>query len=327
MANPNHEVHMAKRPPKGDDESDGGNALARRRAVNEQRAREKAGAHVKAQMGQGTLLIVGGHEDKQGDRLILRALADRCGDGALVVVTVASDLPDEVWADYEPVFRDLGVRDVRHLHVTSRGEARDDAVLQLLDGATVVYFTGGDQLNLTSLLGDTPIYERVREIYEGGGTVGGTSAGASVVCETMMVSGSGDESHRIGGALQMAPGFGLIQGVIIDQHFSERGRIGRLLGAVAQNPRILGIGIDENTAIMCDPTACFRVLGAGAVTVLDASDVTYTNLTEESRDRTLSVFNVRLHLLSQGDVFDLASRKPEHGAAERVDEEILSAAG
>jgi cyanophycinase len=151
-----------------------------------------------AMRDKGSLLIIGGHEDKKGDRLILRALADRVDGGALVVCTVASDLPKEVWADYEPLFKDLGVRDVRHLHVDSRAEAREQRVLELLDDACVVFFTGGDQLKLTSLLGDSPIYERTREIFEGGGTIAGTSAGASVVSETMMVRGHGSASYRIG---------------------------------------------------------------------------------------------------------------------------------
>jgi cyanophycinase len=121
----------------------------------------------------------------------------------------------------------------------------------------------------------------------------------------------------------MAPGFGFLPGVIVDQHFSERGRIGRLMGAVAQNPRILGIGIDENTSILVEDDATFKVIGEGAITVLDAADMTYSNLTDEETERTLSVFGVRLHMLSQGDHFDLATRTPTNGAAEKVDDELL----
>jgi cyanophycinase len=138
---------------------------------------------------RGTLVIIGGHEDKERDRLILRAVAERVGEGALVVITAASGLPAEVWADYEPVFKELGVRDVRHLHVSTRAEARTEEVIRILDGATAVFITGGDQLKLTSQLGDTPVYSRIMEIYENGGTIAGTSAGASVMCETMLVEG------------------------------------------------------------------------------------------------------------------------------------------
>jgi cyanophycinase len=231
-----------------------------------------------------------------------------------------------MWETYDHVFRGLGVRHVHHLEVASRGEAKTDAKVRILDDATVVFFTGGDQLKLTSLLGDSPIYERVKEIYENGGTIAGTSAGASVVCETMLVSGSGSESHKIGGALSMAPGFGLISGVIIDQHFAQRGRIGRLIGAVAHNPRMLGIGIDENTAIICDSHNWFEVIGEGAVYVVDGQDITYTNLTEESRERSLSTFGMHLHVLSMGDRFEMISRQPENRPAEELEDEILEGA-
>jgi cyanophycinase len=274
-------------------------------------------------VAKGTLIIIGGHEDKEGDKLILRLLAKHVNGGKLVVATVASDIPDEVWADYEPLFHSLGVKDVVHLDVSSRGDAKSEEKLRILDGAAGVFFTGGDQLKITSQLGDTPIYERIRQIYIEGGTIAGTSAGASVVCETMMVSGAGSESHRIGNSLQMAPGFGLIPGVIIDQHFAQRGRIGRLIAAVAQNPRILGIGIDEDTAIICDQTSCFRVLGSGAVYVADGSDITYSNLTEEARDRVLSTFDVKLHVLSMGDEYDLATRRPGNNPAEVIEEQLV----
>jgi cyanophycinase len=272
---------------------------------------------------RGTLIIIGGREDKEGDKLILRLLADRVGSGKLVVASIASELPEEMWDTYERTFRGLGVRHLHHLKVESREEAKSDAKLRILQDATAVFFTGGDQLKLTSLLGDSPIYERVKTLYEEGGTIAGTSAGASVVCETMLVSGPGDASHRIGSSLRMAPGFGLISGVIIDQHFAQRGRIGRLIGAVAQNPRMLGIGIDEDTAIVCDPKSCFEVVGKGAVYVVDGQDITYTNLTVEESDRTLSAFGMHLHVLSMGDRFEMVSRQAEHRAAEELEEEIL----
>jgi hypothetical protein len=160
------------------------------------------------------------------------------GSGKLVVATVASQVPEEVWKDYEPLFHELGVKKVVHLDVNSREEAKSPERLKLLDNAAGIFFTGGDQLKLTSQLGDSPIYERLREIYRDGGVIAGTSAGASVVCETMLVGGAGEESHQVGTSLRMAPGFGLIPGVIIDQHFAQRGRIGRLVaGQSREQPR------------------------------------------------------------------------------------------
>ena len=148
------------------------------------------------------------------------------------------------------------------------------------------------------------------ELYKKGSlVVAGTSAGASVLTETMIVSGEADESHKIGNALQMAPGLGLLPGVVIDQHFAQRGRVSRLLGVVAQNPRALGIGVDENTAVVIQGDM-FRVVGAGAVYVLDGRPATHTNISDAGKDKTLSVFDVRMHLLSNGDCFDLKQRRP-----------------
>jgi cyanophycinase len=273
--------------------------------------------------GDGTLIIIGGHEEKVGDRLILRAVAARAGDGALVVVTAASNLPGELWGDYEPVFRDLGVREVRHLHVDNRAEAADPERLAAFDGATAVFFTGGNQLKLTSQLGDTPIDHRVRALYAAGGCVAGTSAGASVVTETMLVTGNSSASPLVEDALRMAPGLGLLPGVIVDQHFAERGRIGRLIGAVAQNPRLLGVGIDENTAIVCEGGRAFTVLGAGGVYVVDGRDVTRSNVVEDRHDRALSVHDLRVHLLNVGDTFDLRARRPAGGPATEAEERLV----
>jgi len=182
-----------------------------------------------------------------------------------------------------------------------------------------VFFTGGDQLKITSQIGDTLVYRRIQEIYEEGGVIAGTSAGASVMCETMIVRGEDSESHRIDDTLRMAPGLGLVKGVIIDQHFAERGRMGRLLGAVAQNPRVLGIGIDEGTAIVIEGDASFQVFGDGAVYVLDGTGVTHSNVAERSDPgQALSIHDIRLHVLSHGDAFDLKSRRPGELSREAV---------
>ncbi|HEV7993127.1 MAG TPA: cyanophycinase [Gemmatimonadaceae bacterium] len=259
---------------------------------------------------RGSLIVIGGHEDKQGDRVILREVAGRAGPGGkLVVATVASSEPEIYWEEYQRVFRALGVRHVHHLDVRSRAEALADRTVRVLEGATAVFFTGGDQLRIASELGNTPVYDRLCAIYEVGGTIAGTSAGASMMCETMLVRGEEERSARLGAALVMAPGLGFVKNAIIDQHFAQRGRIGRLLGAVAHNPRVLGIGIDENTAAIFE-RAHLTVLGENAVYVVDGSMATYSNIAEEEEDRALALFGVRLHVLSQGSRFELASREP-----------------
>lgn len=256
----------------------------------------------------GPLIIIGGHEDKEGNKTILRAVAERVQGGKLVIATVASHQPDGYFDAYQKAFGALGLTDLVELYVHERGETLEPEAQALFADAAGIFFTGGDQLRISSQIGDTPVERMVRDIHRRGGVVAGTSAGASVMSETMLVKGTSSESHRIGD-LHMAPGLGLVRDAIIDQHFAERGRFGRLLGAVAQNPRVLGIGIDEDTAIVLEG-GVFAVLGAGAVYIVDGSGVTHSNIAEASPERTLSLHDVRLHVLSHGDRFDLAQRRP-----------------
>jgi cyanophycinase len=257
----------------------------------------------------GTLIAIGGHEDKEGDRAILKEVARRLNGGPVVLATVASHQPEGYLEAYERAFADLGVAELRELYIEERAETSDPEKLALFDGVAGVFFTGGDQLRISSQIGDTPVESRLREIYAEGGLIAGTSAGAAILSETMLVRGSSAESHRIGD-LHMAPGIGFVRDTIIDQHFAERGRIGRLLGAVAHNPRVLGIGIDEDTAAVFEDGG-FSVIGSGAVYVVDGVCVTHSNVAEAEPERALSMHDVRLHVLSWGDRFDLSQRRPK----------------
>jgi cyanophycinase len=259
---------------------------------------------------QGPLVIIGGGEDRDpnGKRLILREVARRLKGGTLVLATVASREPEGYVDDYREAFADLGIGDLVELYVEDRAEANDPAKLAILDDAGGIFFSGGDQLRITSQIGDSGIEARVRAIRARGGLVAGTSAGASMMSETMLVRGSSSVTYRIGD-LHMAPGLGLIRDVIIDQHFAERGRFGRLIGAVAHNPRVLGIGIDEDTAAIVEGDQ-FRVLGSGAVYVVDGATVSYCNLAEAEPDKVLSMHGVTVHVLGTGDRFDLGVRRP-----------------
>jgi cyanophycinase len=262
----------------------------------------------RSKRNSGALVIIGGHEDKEGERIILNEVAGRLNGGRLVLATLASDDPNGYFGSYQRAFGGIGVTDLVELYVHDRAEASDPEKLRVLEGAAGVFFSGGDQLRISSQIGDTPIEKRLREIHANGGVVAGTSAGASVMSDTMLVRGSSGESLRVGN-LRLAPGLGLLRDVIIDQHFAERGRIGRLLGAIAQNPRELGVGIDEDTAAVVEGQR-LRVVGAGAVYVADAAGVTHSNIAEADPDRTLSIYDVRLHVLSTGDAFDLETRRP-----------------
>lgn len=264
-----------------------------------------------ARKKSGKLIIIGGREDKEKEMEILRSVAKHVGDGRLCIVSVASSVGDELWADYSRIFKSLGIKKLTHLDVVHRTEAIDQKALKAVKEADAVFFTGGDQLKITSELGGTLVADRINEIFENGGVIAGTSAGASVMGEIMMVSGESDKTFRIGSGLNMAPGLGFAPRLLIDQHFAERGRIGRLLAAVAHNPRYLGIGIDEDTAIEMDESKYFKVIGSGAVYVIDAHESNGLNISEAPTDTTLSIHNVKLHLLSKDDKFDLVSRVPE----------------
>ncbi|WP_227382322.1 cyanophycinase [Microvirga rosea] len=257
---------------------------------------------------RGPLVIIGGGEDKEGERTILREVAKHLDGGRLVIATVASHEPEGYFEAYERAFADLGITDLVELYVKDRAETLDPDKLGMFDGAAGVFFSGGDQLRISSQIGDTPIEQRVREIHERGGLLAGTSAGASVMSETMLVKGTSGESYKIGD-LHMAPGLGFVRNMIIDQHFAERGRFGRLFGAVAHNPRELGIGIDEDTALVFKDDH-FEVIGSGCVYVVDGAGVTHSNIAEAEPERSLSMYDLRLHVLSAGDAFNVAKRRP-----------------
>lgn len=259
----------------------------------------------------GPLLIIGGHEDKENDRVILSELARLLGGGRLVIATVASKEPDGYFEAYREAFEALGVTDLVELYVHERSDSSSREAVEKLEGAAGVFFTGGDQLRISSQIGDTPVERRILDLHRKGGVIAGTSAGASVMSETMLVKGPSAESYRIG-ELHMAPGLGLMRHVIIDQHFAERGRYGRLLGAVAHNPRLLGVGLDEDTALLVRGDAG-RVLGSGAVYVVDGEEASHSNIAEAQADRPLSIFDIRMHVLSSGDSFDFVRRRPACG--------------
>lgn len=261
---------------------------------------------------RGTLFIVGGREDKENDSAILRALSQRVNSGKMVIATLATEYADEAWEQYEQLFRDFGVAELSHLSIGERDEDSEPAHSKILEGATAIFFTGGDQLKITTKLGGSRLIGNIEEMFKRGAIIAGTSAGAAVMGEMMLFSRVNSHLYKVRDAFQMVPGLGLIKNAIIDQHFSERGRIRRLLGAVSQNPRMIGIGIDEDTAIVVERGERFQVIGSGAVYVADGRELTYTNISEASMDQTMSVFNLKLHILNQSDGYNLRSHQPFH---------------
>jgi cyanophycinase len=292
----------------------------RKAAKNNGRGRRKSQkANGRSAAPGGALIAIGGAEDREDTKIILSALAERIGSGKLVISTLASGYADEVWEIYRALFSSMGVKRVKHLCIDHRDESPQDPRLDVLTDATAVFFTGGDQLRITTRLGGTALFERIEEIYRQGGIIAGTSAGATALGEMMLVGSPAEGICKLRD-VRMTPGLGLAENLIIDQHFSERGRIRRLLGAVAENPRMLGIGIDEDTAVVIDGAGTFHALGSGAVYVVDGHDLSYTNISEVSFNRAMSVFDVKLHTLSNGDRFNVNSRHPAHA---RADVEVL----
>lgn len=259
---------------------------------------------------QGQLVIIGGAEDKEGDCIILREFVRRAGgiNARIVVMTVATELPREVGDNYIRVFERLGVEDVRIVDTVERDDASSSTYLEAIEKATGVFFTGGNQARITSILKDTEIDKLLHKRLSEGFVIGGTSAGAAMMPDMMIVEGDSETNPRIE-IVEMEPGMGFLPGVVIDQHFLQRGRIGRLLSAVTQQQVVLGFGIDENTAVVVSNNQ-FEVVGEGAVTVVDLAEMTHTNLGQILKDEDLALCGVRLHILPHGYRFDMRSRSP-----------------
>ena len=256
----------------------------------------------------GQLVIIGGAEDKEGDCKILREFVRRAGgvNARIVVMTVATELPREVGENYIRVFERLGVEDVRIVDTVEREDASSATYLEAIEKATGVFFTGGNQARITSILKDTEIDRLLHKRLSEGIVIGGTSAGAAMMPDVMIVEGDSETNPRLE-IVEMEPGMAFLPGVVIDQHFLQRGRIGRLLSAVSQQPVVLGFGIDENTAIVVNNNQ-FEVIGEGVVTVVDVSEITHTNLGQILKDEDLAICGAKLHILPHGYRFDLKKR-------------------
>ncbi|MBL4932703.1 cyanophycinase [Clostridium paridis] len=259
---------------------------------------------------KGKLIIIGGAEDKEGEKEILKYVAEESlkNNGELTIATIATEYPSSAWDKYKKVFSGLGIKKMNVLDVSERKDSFNPVSIETIKKSSVIFFTGGDQLRITSLVGGTPIFQELRNVFMNGCILVGTSAGASVMSSTMIVKGDDEESPRKC-TLKMAPGFGFIKNVIIDQHFAQRGRIGRLLAGIAQNPEMLGVGIDEDTAIVVENNV-IRVIGNGAVYFLDGEQITFSNVSEKHQDEILSMYNVKMHVLTNGNLFHLQKRTP-----------------
>ncbi|HEY0459674.1 MAG TPA: cyanophycinase [Pyrinomonadaceae bacterium] len=260
----------------------------------------------------GHLLVIGGAEDKYNERRILKKFLELAGGekAEVLIVPVASDFPEFASDIYVQAFRRLGVANPRVLRATSRQDIVSLDADALLDGVTGVFITGGDQMRLVSILGGTLFAQKLRQmVSETELVLAGTSAGAAGMSTSMIVRGE-STPHPQKNSVRLSPGLGFLKNIIIDQHFTERGRISRLITAVSYNPYNLGIGIDENTAIILDNEGILEVFGAGTVTIVDGSRITYNEIAEVGDNQSFSICGVTLNILGDGLLYDYFGRTP-----------------
>ncbi len=260
----------------------------------------------------GHLLVIGGAEDKYNERRILRKFISLAGgeNAEILIIPVASDYPEFAADVYSKAFQQIGVKNPRVLRAISRQDIFDADADKLLDGITGVIMTGGDQMRLTSLLGGTEFSQKLRQkARETEMVIAGTSAGAASMSTSMIVRGRSTPNPNKD-SVRLSPGLGYVKNIIIDQHFTERGRINRLITAVAFNPYNLGIGIDENTAVILNNEGVLEVYGEGSVTIVDGSEISYNEIAEVNDHETFSIFGAKVHILNEGLLYDYFARTP-----------------
>jgi cyanophycinase len=268
---------------------------------------------VPAGAARGWIVPIGGAENKENDRHILeRFVRVAGGDEANIVVIPTASRLHETGPRYEQLFRELGAPEVLVMDFDTRRDCQESGRLRRLEQATGIFFTGGNQLRLSTLLGGTPVAKLIRTRNAYGVAVGGTSAGASILSEHMIAFGD-EGSSVLAGSVRLAPGLGLTNRFIIDQHFRQRDRLGRLITALAYNPFAVGIGLDEDTAAFIGPDETIEVEGSGGVTVVDAADITHSSMAEATEGQPVCMLGLKLHILIAGATFNLHTRRASPG--------------
>ncbi|MCX5744220.1 MAG: cyanophycinase [Proteobacteria bacterium] len=257
---------------------------------------------------RGYIVPVGGAEDKVSDIDILRRFVALAGGRAarIAIIPTASMLAD-TGSRYEELFRGLGVGAADALGYQTRADTSRADWMALLEAATGIFITGGNQLRLSTILGGTDVARMIRRQNAHGTHVGGTSAGAAILSEHMIAFGKEGSTPLAGGA-SLAPGFGLSNRVIIDQHFRQRDRLGRLLGSLAYNPFAIGIGLDEDTAAFINAEDSIEVVGSGAITIVDVSALTHSSMATARENEPICMIGVKLHILTNGAIYDMRTR-------------------
>jgi cyanophycinase len=258
---------------------------------------------------RGYIIPIGGAEEKFHNPEILDRFVEVCGGktARIAIIPTASELED-TGRNYEKLFRKLGIKHARVLQILTREDCQSQQFLDYIEGSQGVFMTGGNQLRLSTTLGGTPVAQLIRRRNAAGMHVAGTSAGAAFMPEHM-IAGGGEGSTPSPDMVTMAPGLGLTNSFIIDQHFRERDRLGRLLTALAYNPFVIGIGLDEDTAAFIRPGDSLEVVGSGGITIIDPTHLSYSSMDRARRGDPVSLIDVKLHILIAGGRFDIATRE------------------
>lgn len=266
---------------------------------------------------RGWIVPIGGAEEKEHDPRILKRFVHVCGgnEADIVVIPTASRLED-TGERYEKIFAELGAARVTSLNFATRADGDREDWLERIAYATGVFFTGGNQLRLSTILGGTRAAKMIRQTNAAGVAVGGTSAGASILSEHMIAFGAEGGSPRAD-SVRLAPGLGLTNRFIIDQHFRQRDRLGRLVSALAYNPFPVGIGLDEDTAAFIGPDNTLEVEGSGAVTVVDADGAEFSSMAQADESDPVCLIGLRVHVLVRGASFNLHTRRASAGSLEQ----------
>jgi len=256
------------------------------------------------------VMIIGGAEDKTDRRVILSAFYESAGgsDATIGIIPAASREPSAVGDRYYKIFTGMGAKQAQILDIRHREECDEARWLEVIDECTGIFVTGGDQVRLCDLLGGSHLIKSIKQKVQSGHiALAGTSAGAAMMGERMIAGGSSGESPNPS-LVDLSYGLGVIPELLVDQHFHNRNRMARLLSAVAANPDKLGIGIDEDTCVALIDDSTFEVIGKGVVTIVDPGDITHTSYPEAVQASPLSLHNLKLHILKQGDRYDYKKR-------------------
>ena len=266
-------------------------------------------ARVSEDNNRGWIVPIGGAEEKEANPEILERFLEISGgrDARIAIIPTASSLPD-TGDRYVGIFTELGADRAVSLNYQMREDTKNTSWIEELEAATCVFLTGGNQLRISAVLGGTHVAQVIRRQNAKGVTVGGTSAGAAILSEHMIAFGDSGATPRAGQS-SLAPGLGLTNRVIIDQHFRQRNRLGRIMNALAYNPFAVGLGLDEDTAAFIDPNDCIEVVGSDALTVVDPADLQHSSMPAADQGDVLCLINFRVHILTAGAKFDLSLRE------------------